>query len=140
MQLNRKVLPLKGYKSLQALNAYTALMIGMKMTPDNAHYTMKDYFTIVEMMSDEDKIMTLSHAARIVELTQEEVKSLISFCTDKNGMPYASENLKNLGPSELVEIIVTVCLEVMNNINIDLVSEEEKKKSNLGPLTSEESS
>lgn len=136
MELNRKCLPLKDYKSLRALNAFSALLIGMKMLPAHAHYTLEEFFALIEAMSPEDQVTILTNGAKIVALDQEEVKALVCFCTDKNGIPYSVENLKNLGPGELVEVIVTVCMEVIQNINVDLVTKDEKKKSNPSPLTS----
>lgn len=136
MELNRKCLPLKDVKSLRALNAYCALMIGMKMLPAHAHYTLEEFFTLIEAMSPEDQIVLLTNGAKIVELAPEEVKALVCFCTDKKGVPYTQENLKSLGPSELVEVIVTVCMEVLQNIHIDLLTKDEKKNSAPSQLTS----
>lgn len=136
MELKRKVLPLKDYKSLRALNAYCALMIGMKMLPGHAHYTFEEFFALVEAMTPEDQLILLTNGAKIVELAPEEVKALVCFCTDKLGVPYTAENMKNLGPSELVEVIVTVCMEVLKNIHIDLVTKDEKKNFEPGQLTS----
>lgn len=137
MELNRSCLPLKDYKSLRALNAYCALMIGMKMLPAHAHFTLEEFFALIEEMKPEDQVTLLTNGAKIVELAPEEVKALVCFCTDKNGIPYTAENMKNLGPGELVEVIVTVCMEVLQNINIDLITKDEKKKSNPSLLTSD---
>ncbi len=136
MELNRRCLPLKDYKSLRALNAYCALMIGMKMLPAHAHYTLEEFFALIEAMTPEDQVTLLTNGAKIVELAPEEVKALVCFCTDKNGIPYTAENMKNLGPGELVEVIVTVCMEVLRNINIDLITKDEKKNSSPSLLTS----
>lgn len=140
MELNRKCLPLKDYKSLRALNAYCALMIGMKMLPAHAHYTLEEFFDLVEAMDPEDQVKVLVNGAKIVELQPEEVKALVCFCTDKNGIPYTAENLKTLGPSELVEVIVTVCMEILRNIDIDLITKDEKKNSSPSQLMSVEPS
>lgn len=135
MELNRKCLPLVGYKSLTALNAYHALLMGLKMIPGNSHYTFEEFLAILEAMSDEDKINTLVTGAKIVQLEEEEIKSLICFCTDKNGIAYKAENMKTLSPSDLVEVIVTVCMEIMKNIKIDLVTTVEKKNLETSLLT-----
>lgn len=136
MELNRKCLPLKDVKSLRALNAYCALMIGIKMLPAYGHLTLEEFFEIVEAMQPEDQVKVLVTGAKIVELSPEEVKALVCFCTDKNGVPYVQENIKNLGPSELVEVIVTVCMEVLRNIHIDLITKDEKKNSSPSQLMS----
>ena len=127
MELNRKCLPLKDVKSIRALNAYCALMLGMKMIPGNAHLGFEEFLGIVEEFTPEEKLKLLVNAAKIVELQPEEIKALVCFCTDRNGVPYTSENVKSLSMSELIEVIVTVCYEVMTNINVDLITKDEKK-------------
>ena len=140
MELNRKCLPLVGIKSLRALNAFSALLLGMKMLPAQQHLTFEEWISIVEAMEREDQLKVFVHGAKIVALDPEEIKALVCFCTDKNGIPYTEANLKTLGPSDLVEVIATVCMEVVQNINIDLVTKEEKKNSSPSPLTSAEPS
>ncbi len=136
MELNRKVLPLKDVKSLRAFNAFHALMIGIKMLPAYAHMSLEDFFELVESMDAEGQLQVISTGAKIVALDPDEVKAMVCFCTDKNGVPYTQENIKNLGPSELVEVIVAVSMEIVQNIHIDLVTKEEKKNSNPTQLTS----
>lgn len=122
----RKVLPLVGYKSLRALNAYSALLLGMKMLPAYMELGYEQFLRMVEAMEPDDQRKIFVEAARFVELQPEEIKAMICFCTDKNGVPYSDENLKNLKPDELVEVIVSVCMEMVK-IKIDFVSETEKK-------------
>jgi hypothetical protein len=136
MELKRKCLPLKDSKSLRALNAFYALLIGMKMIPGNQHLSLEELAHIVEAMTPDEQLVFLTNGAKIVPLDPDEVKALVCFCTDKNGIPYTAENLKNLGPGELVEVVVTVCMEVIQNIHIDLVTKEEKKNSETSQLTS----
>lgn len=140
MELNRKVSELRGVKSLRALNAFSALMLGMKMLPAYGHLSFEEFMDMVEAMPPEDQVKILTSGAKIVALDPEEVKALVCFCSDKNGVPYVAENIKNLGPSELVEVIVTVCMEVIRNIHIDLVTKEEKKNLSPSQLMSEEPS
>lgn len=121
-----KVLELKGFKSLRAMNAFNALMLGLKMLPAYMGETYEDFFARIQKMSVADQNKMIREAAMFVELQEEEVKALICFCADKNGVPYSSENLKNLGPGELIEMIVSVCAEIAK-IKIDMLSESEKK-------------
>jgi hypothetical protein len=121
-----RVLELKGYKSLRALNAFHALMLGLKMLPAYAGEQYESFFARVEEMSPEEQEKIIREAVLFVELQKDEVEALITFCTDANGVPYSPENLKNLGPGELVECIVAVCKEIAR-ININFVSEAEKK-------------
>lgn len=138
MKLNRKCLPLKDTKSLRALNAFYALLIGLKMLPQHAHFTLEEFVKLVEQMEPEDQVTIFVTGAKFVELQPEEIKAMVCFCTDKNGVPYTSENVKNLGPSEFIEVIATVCMEIVRNIHIDLITNDEKKNLSPTQLTSGE--
>lgn len=130
------LLPLKGYKSLKALNAFHALLLGLKMLP---MYRAQSYETFYEGFKDKsegEKETFLREAVIFVTLEQDEVEALICFACDKNKVPYTSVNLKNLGPEELHAIIVAVCMEI-GRIKIDIVSESEKKKLGSSQLTLE---
>lgn len=123
-----KTLPLKGYKSLRALNGFHALLLGLKMLPA---YITEDYVSFYEgfkVRSEAEKEKLLREAILFVQLGQDEVEALISFAADPNGIPYSPVNMKNLSVDQLHEIIVAVCMEI-GRIRIELVSEEEKKNS-----------
>lgn len=122
----RKVLPLIGYKSLRAFNAFNALLLGMKMLPAYMGQSWEEFLSSVEALPEEDQRRIITEGARFVELSEEEVKAIVGFSTDPNGVPYGAENIKSLGPKDLVEVIVEVCLEI-GKIKIDFVSENEKK-------------
>lgn len=123
----RKVLPLKGYKSLRALNAFHSLLLGLKMLPAHIGEDYETFFASFKDKTEAQKETLLREAVAFVQLSQEEVGALISFATDRNGVPYGPANEGNLTPDELFEVIVAVCMEI-GRIKIDLVSEEEKKK------------
>lgn len=123
-----KVLELKGYKSLRALNAFHTLMLGLKMLPAYMSETYEDFFARVSEMSEADQEKVIRQAALFVQLEEDEVEALISFGTDKLGVPYSSVNKKNLGPGDIIDVIVAVCVEI-SKIKIDLVSDSQKKKS-----------
>ena len=121
-----KVLPLKGYKSLKALNAFNALLLGLKMLPVNLDKNYVDFFEAFKHKSDTEKEDAVRQAVAFVPLNDDEIDALVSFTTDRNGVPYGKVNVSNLGVAELHEIIVAVCMEI-GRIKIDLVTEEEKK-------------
>jgi hypothetical protein len=121
-----KVLELKGYKSLRALNAFNALMLGLKMLPAYMGEDYEPFLMRVNLMAPSDQKKMIKEAALFVELQKEEVEALICFCADKNGVPFGPENLKSLKPNELIDIIVAVCFEIAQ-IKIDFISETEKK-------------
>ncbi len=122
-----KVLELKGYKSLQALNAFHKLILGLKMLPAYMTESYEDFLNRIEVMPIQDKEKMIREAALFVELQKEEVEVMVGFCTDPNGVPWQAENIKSLGPAEIFECIVAVSMEMVK-IKIDLVSESEKKK------------
>lgn len=121
-----QVLELKGYKALRAFNAFHSLMLGMKMLPMYAMETYEAFFARVEQMSESEQDSLIRQAILFVELSKDEVESIISFVQDKNGVAYGPANLKNLNPSEIHEIIAAVCMEMLK-IKVTLVSSEEKK-------------
>jgi hypothetical protein len=79
-----------------------------------------------ETKTDAEKEVMIREAILFVKLEDEEIEALLSFTTDKNGVPYSKVNIKNLSPKDLHECIVAVCME-LSRIKIDLVTEAEKK-------------
>lgn len=122
----RKVLPLKGYRSLRALNAFHVLMLGLKMLPAYMGESYEDFFKRVQEMPPADQQKMIREAALFVNLEKEEVEALVCFCCDANDVPYVAENMKSLGPDDLMEVIVAVCSAIAE-IKIDIVTEAEKK-------------
>lgn len=131
-----KVLPLQGYKSLRALNAFHTLLLGLKMLPVHLSTDYVTFFESFKTKSDEEKESAIRQAVAFVQLTYEEIEAMVSFVVDKNGVPYSSINFKDLKPNEIFEIIVAVAMEV-GRIKVELVSENEKKKSPTTPSTSD---
>ncbi len=134
-----KILPLKGYKSLRALNGFHALLLGLKMLPAYIQEPYETFYASFNEKSDDEKRKLLREAVIFVQLGQDEVEALIGFAIDKNGVPYQSANVKNLAVDELHAIIVAVCMEI-GRIKIELITEEEKKNSLNSQLMSETNS
>lgn len=121
-----KVLPLVGYESLKALNAFHALMLGLKMLPEYMSEDYETFFNRVEAMPEADQEKLIRQAAVFVNLEKDEVAALIRFSADKHGVPIGKENIANFGPDELHEVIVAVCKEIAK-IKVNFVSAAEKK-------------
>lgn len=121
-----KTLPLKGLKSYFALQAYAKIMLGLKMLPAYGKYHYTEFFEMVEAMPARDQEAIIREAVLLVDLEDFEIEALSRFCVDSNGVPYSKENLKNLDPNEIFEILITVCLEVAK-IKPRLTTDEEKK-------------
>ena len=122
-----KVLELRGFKSLQAMQAFHKLMLGLKMLPAYMGETYEDFYERVSEMSEADQEKLIREAALFVELQKEEFESMACFVADANGVPYTAENIKGLDPSTAFEIIVQVSV-ALSKIKINFVSEAEKKK------------
>jgi len=122
-----KVRPLVGYKSLTAFRAFHVLMLGVKMLPEYMGEAYEDFYARVESMPEKDQETIIRQAAHFVELGKDEVEAIVGFCEDPNGVAYTEANMKNLGPKDLVEMIVAVCVSI-SKIKVNLVSESEKKK------------
>jgi hypothetical protein len=122
-----KVLPLKGYKSLRALNVFHTLLLGMKMLPINVFKSYEEYFKEFDLMTEEQKETLIREAVLFVELTPDEIEAILSFCCDSNNIPFERSNIASLTADKIHEMIVSVCLEI-SKIKIDMVSENEKKK------------
>lgn len=96
------------------------------MLPAYIGESYEEFLSRVQEMPAIDQEKIIREAVLFVELGKEEVEAVIGFCTDKNGVPYSAINLGNLGPGDLVECVVAVCLEIAK-IKIDFITESEKK-------------
>lgn len=123
-----------GYKSLKALNAFNALLLGLKMLPDYIQVSYESFYESFKTMSDKEKEKLVRQAILFVQLQQDEVESLTAFVADKNGIPYQATNINNLSVGELHEIITAVCMEI-GRIRIDILTEDEKKNYPTSALT-----
>lgn len=127
-----KLLPLKGYKSLRALNAFHALLLGLKMLPAYREVAYEAFFAAFDQKSEADKEAMLREAVVFVQLERDEVEALVGFAADKHGVEYGPVNLGNLAPNQIHEIIVAVCMEI-GRMKVSLVTPAEKKKSAPSP-------
>ena len=134
-----KVSELKGYKSMGALNAFNALLLGMKMLPMHSLTPYEKFHEDFKTMDYAEKESMIRQAIAFVQLEQVEVEALVTFCSDKNGVPYNSASLKSMDLKTIHEVITAVCMKV-GEIKIDLLSEEEKKKYQTSQLISDQPS
>ena len=128
-----KTLELKGFKSLRALNVFHSLILGLLMLPAYRGVQYEEFLARVDEMPDDQKEKIIREAALFVALDEEEVKSVVGFCCDPNGVPYDAANLKSMTPDQIFEMIVAVSMQVAK-IKISLVSEAEKKSLEIAPL------
>lgn len=125
--MNFKVREFRGPKSLRVWQVFNTLMLGLKMLPTYMGESYEDFFNRVQSMSPADQEKMIREAAFFVELKDDEIEAVASFCEDPNGVSIGSSNIKNLGPKEIIEMIVAVCVAV-SKLEIYIISEAEKKK------------
>lgn len=121
-----KVLPLVEYPSYVALVSFQHLMLGLKMIPEYASESFEGFMARIQALPHDDQIMMVRKAAMFVKMDREDIESILYFCTDKNGVRYSKENMKNLGPDEIIDMIVAVCAEIIK-MKTNFLSEKEKK-------------
>lgn len=96
------------------------------MLPSYQSVSYEAFYESFHEKDEREKETAIREASVFVELSLEEIEALVGFVADPNGVPYGPSNVKNLGPKELHEIIVAVCMQI-GKIKIDLVSSDEKK-------------
>lgn len=131
-----KVLPLVGFKSLKALNAFHTLLLGLKMLPAYVEMPYEKFYESFDEMSDAEKENCVRQAVLHVPLNEEEFQALAGFATDANGIGISKENIANFTPDQMYEMLVAVCLEI-GKIKIEILTKAEKKKLPDSPSTSE---
>lgn len=121
------VLPLKGLKSLRALNAFHTMVLGLKFLPMNAAKDYGAFLTEFDGYEDGRKETLIRHALAQVELKPDELEACLSFTTDNIGVPIGPSNIKGLGLNEIFERLIAVFL-VIEKIKVRILSEDEQKK------------
>lgn len=122
----KKVLPLVGYKSLRALNAFHMIMMGLKMVPIYSFIPYEEFYASFDEKSLEEKKTFLRNGLAMIELKEDEVEALLCFTTDSNGIPYGKTNMKNLDLKEIYECCLSVLIAI-SEIEIHFITESEKK-------------
>lgn len=102
---------LKGLKSPAGFQVLYTLLIGFYSVPAFGASTSFDEFVKdFEKMPREDRRNILAKAICITPLNESEYMNVMCFAKDANGIPYSKENVENLEYSEIMEIVVDVCL------------------------------
>ncbi len=107
-----RVKELRGLKSVWALNALATLIYGLGTEQACLGQDYETTAAKFEALPDEEKEKQLRHALEIVNLTSADMMNLLEFAIDANGVPYAQKKLEKMGPHEIVEAMLAVCLEL----------------------------
>lgn len=121
---------------MQAMYAYQKVILGLNMLPLNISKAYHEFASETRELTIEEQETLIRQGCIQVPLAKEEIEALLVFCADKHGVPYDHTNMGNLGPKELHECMVAVCMEMVK-IDISLVSKDEKKKFHTSRLNSE---
>ncbi|WP_424244948.1 hypothetical protein Dip510_000055 [Elusimicrobium posterum] len=121
-----QVLPLKGLKSIWALNAYNVLLFGLATEQALAGQGFEETYKNFEGLPLEAKELQLRRAAGLVNLQEDDMRNLIAFAKDANGIPFTDANTAKLAPEDIIDILVAVCLEI-SKIKVYSIAEREKK-------------
>lgn len=122
-----KVDPIRGFKSLRAINVFSTLMLGLKMVPEFVVEEHDDFLERVHNLPEDEKRRLFKRAVEIVELERGEVAACLSFVRDPNGVPYSSLNMDNLSHTEIINAVTEVCMEI-SRMEVSSLTEDEKKK------------
>lgn len=117
---------LKGIKSVKVLNVLCTLLYGYYLLPTNSSKKYEEFVESFEMAEINEKKEILYKAMLCVDMPQDDVLALMSFCKDANGVQYSDVNSKNLNPKEIIDICIDVLLEV-SKIKLFSLTEEQKK-------------
>jgi len=109
-----KASELKGIKSVRVLQVTSTLLLGSLMLPVNMGKTYDNYFEEIMNLDREDQAQVLTDAIQFVELKDEEIQSILSFVQDKNGVQIDKSNIDNYNPAEIMDMVLTVCLQVFD--------------------------
>ncbi|MGB2579415.1 hypothetical protein AAIR98_001334 [Elusimicrobium simillimum] len=121
-----RVLPLKGLKSIWALNAYNTLLFGLATEQALTGQPFEETYKNFEALPLEAKELQLRRAISIVNLPEDDMRSLICFAQDANGVPFTDANTARMSPEDIVEVLTAVCLEI-SKIKIRSISDDVKK-------------
>ncbi len=102
---------LRGLKSPAGFQVLYTLLIGYYTVPTfDAKTDFNEFIKDFEAMPRERKKEVLKKAVCIVPLKEEEYLNVLYFAKDENGIHYTKENVDNLSYSEIMELVVEVCL------------------------------
>ena len=120
------VKPLKGLKSVWALNAFHTLVWGLAAQQAVLGQDIETTTAKFEALPLDKKEQQIRHALQIVNLTAEDMLNLLEFAKDQNGIPYSQKKLEDLPPQELMDAMLAVCMELAK-IKPQICPEELKK-------------
>jgi F0F1-type ATP synthase delta subunit len=129
--MSARILPLKGLKSVWALNAFNSLILGLAIENAMTGQTVEQTYAAFEKLDEKAKEKAIKDALQRINLQEEDMKNLLAFATDDNGIPYTEENIKGLAPEKIIDALGRVCLEI-SKIKVHSIDVDVKKNSQKG--------
>lgn len=105
----------RGIAGAKAYHSALALIRSLWYIPkDVEHNTFKEMSDWFDMLDDENKRKYLKLAVEDGAMLEEkEIESLFKFAKDENGVPFGKENIENLTPFEIHDLILEVACEIL---------------------------
>lgn len=117
---------IKGVNGWRAFNGFNALLMGYKQLPNYAAVSYEAFYKALGEMQPREQEDLIRRACFFVNLESIEMDAMLSFVKDKNGVPIGAANVKNLKLPEIMDMVISVCMEFAS-MKIDMVSDTEKK-------------
>ena len=126
MEKARSVLTLTGIAGVRAFNVFHHVILGMKMLPINLEKGYEAFLGELHEKEDQERKKFFVSGLRFVPLEDSDIEAVLKFCLDSNGVPLCRANTKSMAAQTIIEHMADVFVEI-SKINVDLVTDEEKK-------------
>ena len=107
-----KVKELRGLESVWALNAYHTLVRGLALEQACLGQEVDTTLAKFEALDDAGKERELRRAFALVNLGADDMQNLLLFAEFTNSLHSSIPGRSALGPVELVEAMLAVCMEI----------------------------
>lgn len=121
-----KIKELKGYPSIRAYAVYQRILLGLLSIPAVLGIAPQDFIDGFEDKPRDERRILLIKACAVMDLSDDEIDSLLYFAVDNNGVALSRINTAALGPKELTEVIVEVCL-MASDAKVHSLTKDQKK-------------
>lgn len=102
---------LLGYRSVLAYNAFYSLLLGLAVEQAHLGQSIETTFAKFEALPPKGKEEQLKHALKLVALSKDDTLNLLAFAVDANGIPYDQKKMDHMGPQDILQALLAVCME-----------------------------
>jgi len=107
----------KGIKGAKAYHSALSLVRSLWYIPkDVDHKTFKEMSDWFDSLNDEERRKYLKLAVEDgAKLEDKEIAEMLAFASDSNGIPICKENINNLSPFEIHDLILDVACNIFKS-------------------------